>query len=246
MRRNSGHKAMLGMFVFVCIALFIAGVYFIGQRQQLFNETFIISGVFKDVSGLEVGNNVRFSGINVGIVDNITQISDTMVRVDMSIEESTRKFIKKNAKAMVGTDGLMGNKIMLIMPGTSGKEEVRNNDFIATSVPTNVDDILSKLKVTADNASVVSGELAEILVKINKGNGTFGRLIKDSTIAENINQTIVNLKKSTKGIDENVEAAKHNFLFKGYFNRKEKEAQRKKKADQKKADEEAAKNSNRK
>jgi len=82
--------------------------------------------------------------------------------------------------------------------------------------------------VTANNAEVISHQLAEIMIKINRGKGTLGRLIKDTTIAENINQTIVNLKKSSKGLDENMNAAKENFLFKGYFNRKKKAALKKK------------------
>src|SRR4051812_16124298 len=88
----------LGIFVSISILLFITAIYFIGQRQQLFSSTFKASGIFKDISGLQVGNNVRFSGINVGIVEEIQQITDSTVRVDMLIEERSRKFIKKNAK----------------------------------------------------------------------------------------------------------------------------------------------------
>jgi phospholipid/cholesterol/gamma-HCH transport system substrate-binding protein len=76
---------------------------------------------------------------------------------------------------------------------------------------------------------VTANQLAEIMVKVNSGNGTLGRLIQDSTIAENINQTIVNLKSSSKGLDENMNAAKENFLLKGYFTRKAKAATKAKK-----------------
>src|SRR5690348_6320719 len=112
MKKTSGNTIRLGIFVSVGFAIFIAGIYFIGQRQQLFNKTFHISGTFSDISGLQIGNNVRFSGINVGVVEGIEQISDTSVRVDMQINEDTRAFIKKDAKAVIGSDGLMGNKII--------------------------------------------------------------------------------------------------------------------------------------
>ncbi len=82
------------------------------------------------------------------------------------------------------------------------------------------------MQITADNAAIISYQLAEIMIKINSGNGTLGRLIQDSTIAENIDKTIINLKNSSKGLDENMNAAKENFLFKGYFNRKEKAAEK--------------------
>ncbi len=82
------------------------------------------------------------------------------------------------------------------------------------------------MQITADNAAIISDQLADIMVNINSGQGTLGRLIQDSTIAENIDRTIVNLKNSSKGLDENMNAAKENFLFKGYYNRKAKEAEK--------------------
>ena len=54
-----------------------------------------MSAIFRNIIGLLVGNNVRFSGINVGIIEGIEQISDTTVKVDMLIESSSKKFIKK-------------------------------------------------------------------------------------------------------------------------------------------------------
>ena len=87
---------------------------------------------------------------------------------------------------------------------------------------------MASLRVTAGNAEVITEQLAEIMTKINTGKGTMGRLIQDTAIASNLSQTIVNLKKSSKGLDENMNAAKHNFLLKGYFNKKAKAAEKKK------------------
>ena len=91
------------------------------------------------------------------------------------------------------------------------------------------DAIMASLQVTAGNAEIISYQLAEIMLKINSGNGTLGRLIQDTVLAENLNQTMQNLKKSSKGLDENMEAVKHNILLKGYFNKKEKTQEKKKK-----------------
>ena len=124
MKKPTGNNLRLGIFVSSAIAIFIAGIYFVGQRQQLFSRTFHISGIFKDISGLEVGDNVRFSGINVGVVQSINQITDSSVKVDMVINDRTRKFIKKNAVAVIGSDGLMGNKLISIIPGSSGSKGV--------------------------------------------------------------------------------------------------------------------------
>ena len=82
------------------------------------------------------------------------------------------------------------------------------------------------MQITADNAAIISSQLAEIMINMNSGKGTLGRLIQDSTIAENIDRTIINLRKSSKGLNENMNAAKENFLLKGYFNRKERAAEK--------------------
>ena len=81
MKKNTSNRIRLGIFVSLGIVLFILGVYFIGERQQLFRSTFRLSCVFKDVAGLQSGGNVRFSGITVGTVDNISIVSDTTVKV---------------------------------------------------------------------------------------------------------------------------------------------------------------------
>jgi phospholipid/cholesterol/gamma-HCH transport system substrate-binding protein len=67
--------------------------------------------------------------------------------------------------------------------------------------------------------------MAEIMTGINSGKGTIGKLLQDSTIAENINQTIFNLKKSSKGLNENMNAAKESWFLRGYFNKLEQEKQ---------------------
>jgi phospholipid/cholesterol/gamma-HCH transport system substrate-binding protein len=229
MQKVTGNKIRLGIFVSASVALFIAGIYFIGQKQQLFTRTFHISGVFKDISGLQIGNNVRFSGINVGIVENIQQITDSTVNVDMQIEEKTRKFIKTNAMAVIGSDGLMGNKIMIIIPGAPGKQELSDNDVIQTTQPISMDDILVKVKVTSDNLANITTYLSTITQTVSEGKGTIGKLLMDSTMAQNVGQAMVNIKQGAGGFKQNMDAASHSFLLKGYMKKKDKEKTKDKK-----------------
>lgn len=230
MQNTTGNKMRLGIFVSIGIALFITGIYFIGDKQQLFSSTFHVSSIFKDISGLTVGNNVRFSGINVGIIEDIQQITDSTVRVDMQIEESSRKFIKKNAVGVIGSDGLMGNKLLIITAGTPGQKPLADNDVIKTSQPVTMDDILIKLKVTGDNAANITNDLAIIMQNVREGKGTVGKLMMDSALAENLGGAIVNIKQAAGGFKQNMNAASSNILLRGYFKKKkkkEKEAQNK-------------------
>jgi phospholipid/cholesterol/gamma-HCH transport system substrate-binding protein len=215
----------LGVFVITGFILFIAGIYFIGQKQQLFNNTFRISGVFKNVGGLQVGNNVRFAGINVGVIEGILILNDTAIKVDMIIDEEVRQFIKKDAVAMIGSDGLMGSKIMNISPGLSDREPIEHNDLITTIQPINIDEVFGKLKVTADNAAVITTDLATITGRISSGKGTIGKLFMDTVMAENMDQTMVNIQEGSKGFKDNMDATKNSFLLRGYFKKQQKKAQ---------------------
>ncbi|HEX9740644.1 MAG TPA: MlaD family protein [Ignavibacteriaceae bacterium] len=199
MKKNISSKIRLGIFISLGIAVFIVAIYFIGDKQQLFRSTFRVSGVFKDVGGLQAGNNVRLSGINVGTIDNVSIISDTSVRVVIVIDESTRRFIKKDAIASIGSEGLMGNKALIISPGTGGKKIIEDNDIIATTQPTDIDEILKSLKTTIDNTSSVTGDLAKIAANIESGKGTIGRLMMDKEWRQNFETTIINLKEGSDG-----------------------------------------------
>lgn len=220
MKKNVTKDIRLGIFVTVGLLLFIGALYFVGKKQGMFSKTFRVCAVFSDVSGLRVGNNVRFSGINLGIIESIDIITDTTVRVDMTLDESARRFIKVDARASIGSEGLMGNKIVSISPGTNGKKAIENNGYMATTQPIDMDDILLKLKLTADNASTITGDLAGIMTNIRQGKGTIGKLFMDSAYAENIDQTLVNLKQGTGGFKQNMDAAQHSFLLKGFFKKK--------------------------
>lgn len=197
MKKNTSNKIKLGIFISVGMLLFIVGIYFIGQGQQLFRSTFRISGVFKDVAGLQAGNNVRLSGVNVGVVDNIQIESDSTIRVEILIDENTRKFIKKDALVTIGSEGLMGNKILIITPGTGGKKEIQNNDSVKTTMPMNLDEIFLSLKTTIENASSITGDLSKITDNIQSGQGTIGRLLMDSSMGKNFDSTFVNVKKGS-------------------------------------------------
>ena len=220
-------KVRLGLFVAGGLALFIMAIFIIGKQKNLFNPVFKLTTTFYNVSGLQVGNNIRFSGIVVGTVDNISIINDSTVKVSMLIKKEVHPFVKSDSKVAIGSEGLIGDRLLIISQGSFDAALAREGERLESVEPVETDAIMSSLKVTAENAEVVTQELAEIMTKINGGDGTLGRLIQDTTIARNIDQTIINLKKSSKGLDENMEAAKHNFLLKGFFNKKARAAEKK-------------------
>ena len=227
MNKDTGSNRKLGMFVIIGLILFVITIYFVGKQQNLFGETFQLKSQFKTVSGLKVGNNVRFSGINVGTVSEIELVTDSTVVVSVLMEKEVQKYIKKDAKASIGSDGLMGDKVFTISHGTTSKEMVKDNDFIASVNAIEMEDIMKSVKSTLDNAEVITGELAEFSYNMNNGKGTLSKLMNDKSFAVKLDSTMSNLESGTKGLSENMEAAKHNFLLKGYFKKKEKEEAKK-------------------
>jgi phospholipid/cholesterol/gamma-HCH transport system substrate-binding protein len=224
--QSSKFKVRLGLFVAGGFVLFVIAIFLIGRQKHLFDPVFNLTTSFHDVSGLQVGNNIRFSGINVGTVESIKLVNDSTVEVGMIIKKSVQRFIKSDCIAAIGSEGIIGDKVLVISQGSFESPTVKDGQFLTSEEPVETDAIISSLNVTAGNFEIISGQLSEIMVKINHGRGTLGRLIQDSTISENINQTIINLRKSSRGLNENMEAAKSNFLLRGYFNKKERQAER--------------------
>lgn len=197
MKKSSNYTWKLGMFVLLGLTLFIATIYFIGKNKNLFGSTFQLKSQFKNVSGLKVGNNVRFSGITIGTVKEIEFVSDSLVVVNLILKSEVQKFIKKDAIASIGSDGLMGDKVLTIMPGTSSNEIVKENATIASTAAVELEDLMKSLRKSIDNAQIITLQLSEFSLKINKGKGALNKVLTDEEFANGIVKTIENLQTSS-------------------------------------------------
>jgi phospholipid/cholesterol/gamma-HCH transport system substrate-binding protein len=245
---TQSYKIKLGIFVSLGIAILFLIIFFIGSNQNLFSSKFKIQTNFRNVSGLQVGAQVRFSGISVGTVENIAIVNDSTVNVEAVMDKDVQKFIKKDSKASISSEGVIGNKILTISQGSTNLPQVKDGATIVSFEPLEFEDIMSSIKVTAENAEVITGELALLFNNINNGKGTIGKLMTDKEMAKDLDKTMENLRKSSKGLNENMEAAKHNFLLRGYFKKKEKEKEKEKqeKEAQKEAEKQAKENKSKK
>jgi phospholipid/cholesterol/gamma-HCH transport system substrate-binding protein len=235
MRTTSSQKIKIGLFTFIGIMILVLAVFFIGNQKSLFNSTFRVYGTFRNVSGLTVGNNVRFAGINVGVVESINIVNDSSVRVDLTLNNSVKKFIKKDSKLSIGSDGLMGDKLIVIAPGgINSTQEIEAGNQLTSVNPVDVDKIITKLTRVADNAEKMTSDLSEIVAKVNNGKGSIGRLLNNDKIARDLEGTVKQAQTTMKGVhatsatlNEDLKAAQSNFLLKGFFNKKKKAAKAK-------------------
>jgi len=197
MKTSNTQKFSLGLFIFIITIVFVFALYLIGNKQNLFGNTFRISAVFNNVNGLILGNNVRYSGINIGTVKNIVMINDSTICVDMIIEEKMLQHMKKNAVAAVGSDGLVGSMVINIVPGKELSEALKPGDTIQSYNKTSTTDMLETLNTTNDNAAKLTSDLLKITTSIKQGKGTIGMLIEDAEMASDVKQTVSNLKTAS-------------------------------------------------
>lgn len=202
MEKAASQKIRLGLFVITGLLIFILAVYFIGDKQNMFGRTNRLEAVFNNVNGLQLGNNVRYSGISVGTVRGIEMINDTTIRVDMIIDKAIFPYIKKDAIATISSDGLVGNMIINIIPGKGNEPSVEPGDEIQTFNRIRTEDMLTTLNVTNENAAKLTENLLKITNEIIKGKGTLGTLLNDTLISKDLAETMRYLKTTTKGTSE--------------------------------------------
>jgi len=329
MAKKTINTIKLGVFVTAGLLFLILLLYMIGKNRNLFGPSFILKAQFENVQGLVSGNNVRYSGIEVGTVKTINILSDTVMEVVMVVNDKMEKIIRNNAIVSIGSDGLMGNKVINIspVPITDGKQAplVQEGNILFSRKPVSTDDMLQTLSKTNQDVAVIAAQLKSTVQRINNstalwkilndetlpqnlrmsaanvqlataraaamandlqllvtnikngkgsvgavltdtsfaknlngaivkikavgdkadelavalnavvadvqqdvhnGKGTVNALLKDSLMVTKINGSLDNIQKGTDAFSQNMEALKHNFLFRGYFRKLEKQKQK--------------------
>ena len=321
MAKRSVNNIKLGAFVLGGLLFLVLLLYMIGKNRDLFGKTYVLKARFENIQGLVSGNNIRFSGIRAGTVKRVKILNDTVIEVTMLIETKMKNIIRKNAIVSIGTDGLVGNKVVNIIPSRQpaplavegdfliSKKAVDTEDMLQTLSKTNndvaviaselkstvqsfnscsalweilndkslpqdlrmavanirsatgkagnmVDNLNSiitdvkngkgsagalltdtsfaqnlneavlKIKSVGENADKLAAEISKVVAGINKdlnnGRGTANALLKDSMMVVKLNASLDNIQKGTDGFNQNMEALKHNILFRGYFRKLEK------------------------
>jgi phospholipid/cholesterol/gamma-HCH transport system substrate-binding protein len=195
MRPTRKSNIQLGIYIASGILLFIFVIYLIGSHQNMFQRNVKITAIFADVKGLRVGANVRFTGIDVGTVSKMDILSDTTVLIEMAVNEKVAPFIKKNSVATIANEGLMGSKIVILLPGSANERSIHDGDNLLTSLPVEIDDIIREIKISSERISAVSSNLVDITNKINRGEGIFGKIFSDTSFAYNLSLSSQNLQE---------------------------------------------------
>ncbi|MBW3466320.1 MlaD family protein [Arthrospiribacter ruber] len=194
MRNDNKKSVIVGIFVLIGIAILVAGIMTMGGQQKKFVKSISLNAVFDDVAGLQVGNNVWFSGVKIGTVRRINFYGDSQVEIVMNVEEKVREYIRKDSKATIGSDGLIGNKIIVIYGGTTQAPSVESGDRLQAEMPLDTDRMMETLQENNLNLVTITENLKVLTSKIAEGQGIVGTVMTDSLLGENFKNTLKNLE----------------------------------------------------
>ena len=202
MKRQTSQYLRLGILVLAGLVFFMVSVYLIGKQQNMFKPVIKITTRFSDVKGLQLGNNVRFSGIDVGTVSGIELIDNKTVRVEMAIDKKLKKFIRKNSMVEISNDGLMGNNILIIHSGSEEEASVEEGDELLSKTSITTDELLTEAKSILQNSKLITNNLIEISTKMNNGNGDFSKLLNENNLSSGIDSISNRLMKLSSDMEQ--------------------------------------------
>ena len=186
----------LGAFVLVGLLLFLLSVFFIGSENNVFSKTFRAFAIFKNVEGLKKGDNVWLSGVKIGTVHEVKIVSEGKVIVTLTLKDKQNEFIKSDATASVGSDGLVGNKIVVIRPGTA-RQILQDNDTIGAFSPADTQELINIARDVGENTRSLTYDLKTLSKKISDGQGVVGELMTDGDIAQDLRQAVDGMKATS-------------------------------------------------
>lgn len=212
----------LGIFIVITLAILATGVFLIGSREAMFRSSYKVRADFDNVAGLNEGADVRVGGIRKGSVKRIQLPKEPngKVVVLMDLERETQSIVKLDSVAEIKSEGMLGDKYIEISFGSMEAAKLHGGETIPSQPPLDISDLFAKTnkildttQTSLENIQGATSNINEISLKINHGQGTVGALINDKTIYNQAAATVTSMH-------EDMDALKHNFLLKGFFNKR--------------------------
>ncbi len=168
----------------------------VGNLHSTFTRKIEVQAIFDDVNGLQAGNNVWLSGVKVGIVKSMTLYDKSQVRVILKINEGSQEFIHKDAKVKISTDGLIGNKIVIIVGGTAEAGQVEDGNSLAIVDQTSTEEMLDMLQENNRNILAITTDFKAVSKRLANGEGTIGKLLQDEGLYHQLEATAASLQRT--------------------------------------------------
>lgn len=215
---------------FVLSGLIGAGtiVFLIGDNHSLFDSKVPFHAQFTDVQGVKPGSTVRMGGVDIGTVSRVQYASDTqkpLIEVEFNIVKREAQRIREGSEASIAAKGLLGDKMVSIVPGPPDRPPIPPGGLIASSSAEDFTQALSKVQGLVASANRVLenlktatdafageqfqadlqqgvGALSHILVAIDSGDGYVARLLHDGGEAKRLSSLLANLTETSARLDQ--------------------------------------------
>lgn len=198
MKSEPNKRAIIvGLFIFLGLIFLMVGILAVGNLRSTFIKKIHVTAIFDNVNGLQAGNNVWFSGVKIGTVNKLSFYGESQVRVIVKIDEKSQQYIRKDAKVKISTDGLIGNKIVVIYGGTSLAAPVEDGDTLGIEKIVSTDEMMNTLRESNSNLLAITTDFKTISKKMVDGEGTVGKLLKDESLYNSLGVTLAALQKSS-------------------------------------------------
>ncbi|MEO5648715.1 MAG: MlaD family protein [Ginsengibacter sp.] len=198
---NNRRAVIVGIFILLGLAILVITILTLGSQRKTFERSITVKSFFDNVNGLQKGNNIWFSGVKVGTIKKVIITGRGQVEVDLSIDQHSMQFIRKDAKAKLSTDGLIGNKIIEIYGGTLKSGEIEEGDILGTDKLLSTDAMMNTLSQNNDNLLQITSDFKTISRRLVKGEGSIGKLLTDETIINQINATTITLQSAARNLE---------------------------------------------
>lgn len=197
---NRTRQVIVGIFVIIGIAILVITILTLGSQRKTFDRSVTITSFFDNVNGLQKGNNIWFSGVKVGIIKKVYITGKGVVEVDMAISTDAVQFIRKDAKARLSTDGLIGNKIIEIYGGSQKAGQVEEGDILSADDLLSTDEMMATLAKNNDNLLSITTDFKTIAGGLAEGRGSLGKLLHEETLVNQLNGIMASLQKVSNNL----------------------------------------------
>ena len=207
MKSVSAREIRVGLFVILAVVLFAVFVFSIGGRSRLLQPKYRLWAYFGSVSGLVAGAPVMLEGVDVGTVEDIELLLDPMgkrVRITLVIETSVQDKIRTDSKARIETMGVLGDKYIEITMGSLDKNVLEDGNVLRSVEPIDYNALLKSGQSVLARLDEASGSLAQILRKIDEGQGLAGALVNEEINVKEVMDSFITATKSLQGVLDDI------------------------------------------
>ncbi len=222
------HNLVVGIFITVAVVLFGVGLFLIGDQHKAFTHHVIFYANFQNVDGLMKGVNVRVNGMDAGEVENV-QIPSSPAqkfRLKMNVDDRLHQLIREDSLVTVETEGIVGDKFLLIHEGSEHASEAPAGSTLETKEPFEIsklleqaqgimnqtsttinqvqgtmNDVRGHLDTTLDTATSTIRNVNGVVEDVRSGKGSVGMLLEDKATAADVRQSVANIRQTTEKLD---------------------------------------------